>query len=217
MLEKFATILEGASMMDKVGTGLFLKSVGELHEAYESQEKTAADQTDVAAAQIDQVRIQSNPVSKTVEAFMMKQPPANLAQLVQLFSQKLEQDLRSSISTGPAITDPMLSENKNLEEMVKNLTLKRQIRQLMEEQTQQMAQQAAQASGAMGMAPNPAIAGAPMALGAAPPPEMMGEQMPQGGEEEAAAMQGGGEGGEEGGMPPELQQAMMAGMAGQQQ
>jgi len=169
-----------ASLIHKVGFGLTLGTLCQIEDQYE-QEKKAADGTEaeVAAAQIDQINLESNPVSKILAEFMMKNPPANLQRLVELCGQKLEQDLQSSLSSHRSVTDPLKSANENLKMMLENMQLKQQIQQMRMEEITGIQNQVQDTFGQAGMAPNPGVAQDVASMqGAAQVPEPTGTMPP---------------------------------------
>ena len=216
MLDRFIELAKTASFVDKVGIGLLISGIADLYDEYEKdQTKEAADQGDIAAAQVDQIRIQSNPVAQIVQQFMMKNPPQNLPRLVELMSQKLEQDLSASIQAGPGVSDPMLQANKNLKLALENLTLKQQIKQLLQQEAMQHISSIQQAAMMNGVQPDPAMAGP---LLASQDGAVGGQQEPS--PEEMMAMQQQQQMGGEG-MPPEAggggeEEAAMAAQQGMQ-
>ena len=155
MFDKLASYLdEHGNIESKIKAGLIWHGLYEIEQDY-SLYKTAADEGDVAQAQIDAQRIQSNPVAQVAMQLLMKQPPPNLMEVGQLLTDKLIQDIRGAVETGPSVTDPLNAENKRLKIMVENLALKKQMRDLIQsDQQDQMMQMA----GAAGMPPM----GAPM-------------------------------------------------------
>jgi len=206
MLKKFAEVLEKShSYTDKVGMALTLNNLAELVEAT-TLSKTGADQSDLPAAQIDQIRVQSNPVTGILQQFMMKQPPANLPQLVELFSQKLLQDLQSSIQSGPGVSDPLQAENNRLKVIVENLQLKQQMKQIQQQEAQQAMDIATAEAQKRNMPPVPSVAatapimnnqgmpvGSPMPEGEQQGMDQQGmEQEPMGGDAMGGDAMGGG-------------------------
>ncbi len=204
-LRKLAGYLEEyGTVEDKVYVGLMLKEAENLWDSMEMY-KEAADQEDVAAAQVEAQKIQSNPVSQVLGQFMMKQPPSNLPQLVELLGKKLQQDLESNVQAGYPVTDPLAAENKRLKIIAENLAIKNQIKQMQEqEMQQQQMQQAGPALAAMMGGAGGGQLGAPQG---GPPPEALAAMM--------SAM--GGAGGGQEGAPQGGAPAMEAAAAGAQE
>ena len=112
----------------KVGAYLMICYVGDV--VSENMRKTAADQEDAMDAQILSGNLQSNPTTGVVAQYMLKQPPSNLPSLVELFAQKLEQDLRTSVQSGPTVSEPLKAVNEKLKLMVENTGMKLQLIQM---------------------------------------------------------------------------------------
>lgn len=139
-------------------------------------EKTAADQSDVAQAQITQMKLQANPLTQVAAQLALKQPDPGLMQANQALTQLLLKTVQEASDYGTPINNPLRTENENLKLIVENKTLKMQAKQLAQQENEALV---GQATGGMG--------------GGAGGAEGMGGGA--GGQEDMAAALGGGGGG----------------------
>ena len=152
-------------------------------------------ETEMAEAGIDkQASVgTNNPVMQVMAAQMMQNPPMNMGNLMQLYAQKLEKDLRQDLEQptpeDDMAADPLYQENKRLRRLTENMRMKLDMIKLQ----RRLAGIQGEMAMAMGMQPNPAAAaagqGMPGQEQAMPPQEMPQEGAPPEGAPPAAPAQ----------------------------